>query len=474
MKRSILYLMIMALFAAVSCDDKLELNPYDALETGDAFTSPSDFSNAARGLYSGLLRGSYYGGWFISVPDITSDNLIICSEGRNSKRTLHVWNFAANATWGGLWSDAYIVINRANLILENIDNLEDGAFKDNIRAEALAIRAMAHFDLARVFSVLPQNAGSDDLGIPYITSSDASQKPSRSSNVNEVYNLALDDLNTAATLINDDNGVGRLNYAAVQGLLSRVNLYLENWSAAITHSTNAINAAGDLAGTGEFGDIWIDQTETGVIFKAIITDQDNISPGVEYSQTGPTGVRSEYVADYAFYSSFSNTDVRKDAYFSTSAFAGKDFNHIAKHFGRPGSDVNVIDTKIIRLAEMYLNRAEAYYRDNQPVEALADLNELRSNRYTDYVAGIEVGTALLDAIKEERRKELAFEGHRFFDLKRWGETISRSAFGDESDGGGLALDPEAQTLDAGSFKFALPIPQAELNANSNMQQNPGY
>jgi len=99
------------------------------------------------------------------------------------------------------------------------------------------------------------------------------------------------------------------------------------------------------------------------------------------------------------------------------------------------------------------------------------LNDLRDLRIDSYVGG-ETGAALLDAILFNRRVELSFEGHRFFDLKRRGLAIQRSAFGDIIDGSGTPA--EIMVLPAGDYKFQLPIPTAEINANSNMQQNPGY
>ena len=77
-----------------------------------------------------------------------------------------------------------------------------------------------------------------------------------------------------------------------------------------------------------------------------------------------------------------------------------------------------------------------------------------------------------DAIQFERRVELSFEGHRFFDLKRRGESVQRSTMGDIIDGSGTP--PDFPTLDADNFRFQLPIPIAEINANQNMVQNPGY
>lgn len=459
-----------------ACADRLDLDPFNAVGTDNAFQSAGDFSNAVRGMYSGMRAGDYYGGRYIATPDILSDNLIICSEGRLSQQTTHYWNYGGNNTWL-LWDDGYRIILRANLILENIDALEDGAFKNNVMGEALAIRALAHFDMARLYCPAPQHAPTA-LGIPYMTSSDASQKPSRPP-VTETFNLIIQDLEDAAALISDDNGEGRLNQVAVNGLLARVNFYAGDNAGAIAAATAVIDDpnAPAVATAAQFDDLWKDGNAAGVLFKMKITNQDGTSPGVQYSQTGAEGVRSEYVADYAFYTEYENSaeytgDVRLDVYFQTSDFAGETFNHIAKWFGRTGAPANLSDVQVLRMEEIYLTRAEARALTNQ-AGALADLNVVRDQRYTSYTGG-ETGAALLAAIRLERRKELAFEGHRFFDIKRMNVGISRSTFGDYADGSGGALPSNALNLPAGDGRFSLPLPQSELNANSNMEQNPGY
>lgn len=470
-KYIIIALSAILIFGLSACDKRLELKPFDAIETELAFQTPTDFTNAINGAYSGLTRSGYYGGQHILMPDVLADNVILCSEGRRSKQSIYIWEMSGDLTWSLIWTDAYKVINRATQVLENIDILDAGDFKNNIEGQALALRALAHFDLARAFSKAPAQAGGGDLGIPYITSSDATQKPSRPS-VAETYNQIVAEMESASQKIGE-NGVGKLGKTSVDALLTRVYLYMGDWSKVSERAASVINAS-SVASTADFANVWQDESDSGVLFKVEISDQDNISPGVEYSQTGPDGTRSEYVVDYDFYTKYSDTDVRKDAYFSTSPFTGKDFNHIDKYSSRPGSDLNVTDIKVIRTAEVYLNRAEALANQGMDAAALADLDVIRANRYTDFVTGSETGNDLKAAIDLQRRLELAFEGHRIYDIKRKGESINRSSFGDEADGSGLPTPAAASTMPAGDTRFEFPIPQSEINANTSMQQNPGY
>ena len=141
----------------------------------------------------------------------------------------------------------------------------------------------------------------------------------------------------------------------------------------------------------------------------------------------------------------------------------------------PNHQNGVIDPKVIRSAEVTLNKAEALFFLGQEGQALAALDELRSNRYSDYTAGSESGSDLLAAIQLERRLELFAEGHRFFDLKRWNLGISRSATdGEFIDGTGTPVPAAFLNLSAGSHLFEMPIPQSEINVFPEFQQNPGY
>lgn len=471
MKKLIYIFLLTGFMGIVSCEDKLELEPFDALDASAAFNTKTDFEKALKGAYAFLRDGNYYGGEFYLLPDAISDNLIICSEGRFSYQDYYLFNVNGNIAWFQLWRATYDVIMRTNHIIENIGNLEDGSFKNNILGQALTLRAMAHFDLARVWAKAPQFAGGSDLGIAYVTSTDASSSPARGT-VAETYTAILTDFDAAVPLIGADNGTGFLNLAGLQALRARYFLYVGNKSSAKSAADAAITASvnGGVSSITDFPDIWDDLTENGVIFKVINTDLDDVGVGVVYNQSSPDGIRSEYVPDFAFYSQFQATDVRL-SYFETSDFAGSSFNHVVKWLFRPGSSQAVVDMKVIRWAEVYLTRAEAQ-AGTDDAAALADLDAVRSQRYTGFVSGGETGAALAAAIQLERRLELAFEGHRLFDLKRQGLPINRSDNGDYSDGTGINPDPSVLNLPAASPKFQMPIPQEEMNANENMQPNP--
>jgi hypothetical protein len=138
---------------------------------------------------------------------------------------------------------------------------------------------------------------------------------------------------------------------------------------------------------------------------------------------------------------------------------------------RPGQTNGEVDYKILRAAEVYLNKAEAHFNLGNESSARSALSELRTRRYLNPPNG-ESGVDLRDAIRLERRLEFAFEYQRFFDLKRWGLSVNRTNAGDQADG--LGTPSDVLNLTAGSALFQLPLSQQSLDVNPNLQQNPGY
>lgn len=472
MKKFILAICSVCLVGLGSCEKGLELGPYNSATIAQAFESDSDFANAVRGMYASALGGSYFGGSMISLPDILSDNVVVARTGRLSNLSFYEWRYTADGTWG-LFATAYTGIRRANAILENIDRLPAGASKENYKAEALAFRAMAHFDLVRLYGKAYTQASDTDLGVPYVTSTDATLKPSRES-VKTNFSKIETDLKAAEAAIGSANGIYRFNKAAVSALLSRVYLYEGKWQESADAATRSLALSSNPGGLADYARIWTDAVNTGVLLKLQIVDKDRITPGVEYSQSSASGVRNEYVVDHLFLQSFKANDVRTAASVRLTTFNGQPYNSVAKWFGRATGNANVTDSKVIRVAEVWLNLAESLANLGKNAEALTALNNLRKNRYTDFDAGnfSESGNALKTAIDLERRLEFAFEGHRLFDLKRKGNGISRSSRGDKADGTGTPA--RFLSLAATDYRLQLPLPSNELRVNSNIQQNPNY
>ncbi|TAJ15351.1 RagB/SusD family nutrient uptake outer membrane protein [Marinilabiliaceae bacterium JC017] len=478
-KLSILLFIVSVFFTA--CDDKLELTPYDGLTDDQLFATADGFETAIKGVYSGFRDYGYYGeskGIMIG-PDIIADNLMYNKAGRQTQRSLFEWRNTAVDESFGLYERGYKIISRANRILDNIEKLKEGDFRNNIEAEAKAIRALVHFDIARTYCKIPtQNEDANaSLGIAYVETFDPSATPRRQGNtVSGTYTKIVNDL-LAASKINEDNGEGRLGKAAISGILSRVYLHMGDYAKANQEADKVIAMGVPVAKREDFGNIWIDSYKKNILFEIRITDQDRVRPGVSYSQDAQGEIKSEYVVSYPLYLLYSDADIRKSTTIQTSDFKENTYNHVAKYLGRATGDKNVIDGKYLRMAEVYLNKAEALAEDtdvSNDGDALKALDAVRSQRYSPFVSGNETGQALKDAIQLERRLELAFEGDRFYTLKRRGEGVMRSDHGEWADGTGTP--PVVKELKASSFRWQLPIPQGAIDANPELKedQNPGY
>lgn len=465
--------------AMFSCDDEInDLQPFTEGNPETFFNTVSAFQNGVDGAYSQLRNYYSATNGYQGMPDIMSDNVILAATGRLSNETMYDWRYVpTTGTVEFYWSEAYEAINAANLVIGQIDNLADGEDKNNILGQALAARAFAHFDLVRYYGKIPTqsaDAGSS-LGVVYMKVEDGDTgdpfaQPARET-VASNYAEIIGDLERAADLVSDDNGEGRFDKDAVYGLLSRVYLYNGEYEKVIS-AANQVSE--DIATAAQLPNVYLDATNAGIVYELSVNTSSESrynNVGVIYSQTVSGNVRSEYAAAYDYVQLLDPDDVRSEVAVFDATYDGNNYNAIKKFIGETGQVNGLVDVKIIRAAEVTLNKAEAQYRLGREAEALATLNELRDKRYSTYTGG-ESGAALLDAILTERRIELAFEGHRFFDVKRLGEPIVRSDFGDLADGTGTP--PENLVLPAGDYRFQLPIPQAEINANPNMEQNPGY
>ena len=482
MKKIIYKITVLALIIGgfTSCDGELDQIPFDELATGQAYLSVADFENATRGIYKTLVSEAMYGGsdggGMLDAPDVLADNVTFAQKGRGSRRTLHNWQYSSSSEPMSLmYRRAYEMIYRANTLIEKSEGF-DGSNKATVIAEAKALRALGHFNVATFFAQIPTEsaAANGSLGVAYVTTADFAAKPARLT-VAESYDLIVTDLKEAIVDLPAASAPGRLNKDAANILLSRVYLYMGQWQNSIDAASTV--AAAPAARANVVG-VWEDTSLDGVLFhipnyKPTL----DITPGVTWSQFGVNTLVPEYVVSYPLMQLFASDDIRKDAYTFDAKNGPLKFNAIKKLFLRKPSTADPdpapgrVNFKIFRAAEAKMNIAEAQYNLGNEGAALTALDAVRTKRYTTPPSG-EVGVALRDAIRLERRLEFAFESQRFFDIKRWGISVERGGFGDEQDGGGTPSD--AQLLPAGSDKFQLPIAQNALDLNPNLKQNPGY
>ncbi|MBV8253521.1 MAG: RagB/SusD family nutrient uptake outer membrane protein [Chitinophaga sp.] len=449
-----------------SCNKMLDIKPTDQVDGEDIFKSLTTVNRAVLGVYAGWEPE-----YTLRIGSVTADECVIGTKNagvNGSAQNLFRWAFTGyDPEIVAPWTNAYQVINRVNRILEGLpkvpaQNKEEEQQKIHLQSELLAIRAFEHFELYRMYG----SAGvynPDAYAVPYVTTSDINAKPARPT-VAAFFKALEQDLTKALENSDEATDITRMNQAAMYALQARVALYTNNWTSALENADKA-TANNKLAERTEFPGIWTDKNNAEVIFKLKRTNQSAMRPG-DIWKNASLGIVYFAPAQKLLHAYDAENDIRFDAYFDHDPALVADGqlpDVIAKYAGADGAE-NRNDIKVFRTGEMYLVRAEAYTNLGRLQEAAEQLNTLRSKRIEGYEAETFTDAqALKAAIQEERYLELPFEGHRFFDLKRWGLPVNRLA-GDTGDDGQLSLNPSA-------IYYYLPIPQAEILSNPNIRPN---
>ncbi|MBC7873374.1 MAG: RagB/SusD family nutrient uptake outer membrane protein, partial [Ferruginibacter sp.] len=433
----------------LSCKKAIDLKPAHNIDGSNFFTKIDDYELALTGTYARLLQDSYYGngnngsGPFAGLPDMMSDNLFESSESLANYQSFSRWNYVADDVFvQDIWEDGYRVIQQANITLRGLDKFagSDPGAVNRIKAQALALRAMAHFDLLRFFGE-QFDRNSTAKGIAYVDHFDIEQKPSRLT-VKETYDKIEADFKMAKTLMlsmdQSIQGTGAggtersyIDDLVVNGFLARMYLYANSLDSAVKYSTLCINAR-PLASRANFPNIWLDATTSEVMWSVKF---ESLNAGVGDLMFYAVGNRASYRPTANLLNLYDPVnDVRYPSYYR-SLLRGAARNttparivlikYDAKQPNLSKPD-GIVNFKALRTGEMYLVRAEAYARMGGAgiASGLADLNTLRAARIAGYVSEVLPAAALLQAIADERRKELAGEGHRFFDLKRTTRNIN--------------------------------------------------
>lgn len=462
-----------------SCNKMLEIEPENQLDSDKRFKDLDDYYFSLIGTYSLFRNTSHYGATdgaanaFVTLPDMLADDLLSSKkENLGNELVFSQWSYtSAENQIEDVWTNAYAIISQANQTLRGIDGLagKDQGKVNRIKSQALAIRALVHFDILRYW--VNDYANSNAPGIPYITKYDYEQKPVRGT-VGETFSKIEKDLLDARALMQDmdddiNTGGSRafIDEYAVDAILARMYLYKTDYDKAIEFASYVIDN-NSLADKARFELIWQDAVNDEVLWSAVFTSGQG-GPGTNVF--APDVNRSQYYPNPDLINKYDvNNDVRANSYFAVvTSRGGVDRLVLSKYLAKtallskPDGTVNF---KALRVGEQYLIRAEAYAKSSTPDESAAmdDLNTLRAARIYGYVPQSLSGQALLDAIELERRKELVAEGHRFFDLKRKGITQREVVRADE-------------TLPANSYRWAWPIPRNEIDVNPAIKpQNDGY
>ncbi len=443
-----------------SCKDSfLELSPYTQVPNDAAVSTEADLLVALRGTYAQLRSANLFGRTIPVIGDLGADNVFLSS--RNSGRYFAFDQYVvttANADYEGYWNNAYTAILRANNIINA--KLTDNANVNQIKGEAYALRALLYFNLVRSFAKSGDMAAE---GVPVVLTYDPTLKPKRNT-VQEVYTLIQADLDKAYASMAEYNGSARFSKFAARGLAAKVAFYQGDYAKALTLATEVINSGGfTLLTSGAVPSYWANAASTSNKVETLfeVSADATLNAGTDelgyiYNQAG----YGDLLANEELYKLYSDTDVRKKLITIGSRAQAENPAYIVNKYQNVAGDRD--DKKVLRLSEVYLIAAESAARTNKEADALKYLNTLVAQRDASLVYA-STGDALIEDIITERRKELAFEGDRFYDLNRLKRDIVRV-------GGKYQL----RTIPfSNNFRIG-PIPQSERNANPNISQNAGY
>lgn len=443
MRTKFLYLFYIVLFT--SCSSFLEVDPRSSI-SGEGIIKDETSANAAiSGVYDALR--SYYSVDYQSIAYLSGDNVQWTGSQSQVQEFINNRVNPENSTIASTWNGIYTTINRANNVINTLDNYEgDGipaAVKDNVLGQAYAIRGLAYFDLVRVWGGVPliteptEKVG-DNIGIERST-------------VEQTYQQVIDDLNLAEDLLPSATDRFAFNKKTVWALKARYHLYQKNWEEARDYA------------------------------KLLIDDQSNyelIAPYYSFFKNNVTGTRESVFE--LFYSANEANPHRAQwqpqtnggtrqwapseeliALLTNASTAGARSQLIARdnqnrwygdlYYRGTGAD----PTYVIRIAELYLIRAEAYAELEEYDLAVDDLNSVRERALLVGRSYTTSKTDVLLWIEDERRLEFAFEAHRWFDLVRTGR--AQQVLGVTE-----------------SFRLLLPIPYSQILADPALKQNPNY
>jgi tetratricopeptide (TPR) repeat protein len=449
MKRSYIFYFFLVAITAGSCKKFLEVTPQDAISDDLTIVDKASAQTALRGVYRALSADSYYGSSFQSIGYLQGDNIQWTGSQSIVQQFIDHKVKADNATVAAVWSGIYATINRANFIITKVPQLVDATLTDADRnqftGEAYFIRALSYFDLARTWGgvqivLTPTLSSSDKTGI-------------KRSSTAETYTQVLADLTKAESLLvapTAQNPV-RANKETAWALLARYYLYQKNWAQAENYASRVIANTTNYQLLKPYSNFFNPSsaiaTKESVFELSYSTTYTNSHRG-QWQPPANGGTR-QIAPNDAFVALVNNPLIggnRNVLVAKTSA--GLWYGNL--YYRSPATD----PAYIIRIAELYLIRAEARVQQDNLNGALADLNAVRNR------AGLAGSTAvtkddILLAIENERRIEFALEPHRWFDLVRTGRT-------------GAVLGVTDVT------KFVLPVPATELLADNSLEQNTGY
>lgn len=486
---------LMVLF--VGCD--INTSPYDGKANEEALDDVQGLKAATLGNYQAFIGDGYY--YYIKhyfyMSEFPGDNVSL--SGTTTDPLFYAYNYGHTPNMGNaeiLWREGYSIIQGANKVIEAIGE-ESSPELDQLKGENLFLRALVHFQLVNTFGRPYTQNPEQNLGVPIVDYTDIDKRPERAT-VKEVYDFILNDLEQAASLMNKDKSSSYASTQVANALLSRVHLYMEHNEKAAEYATKVIDSGRySLASTETFKEYFRlknennpetifaikftkeDDKGSGNIGSMYYRSDDGVGWGEMYASKSYRDLLDQYEEDarHAFiepqYKRDDNGNIEEDENGEPIVLERNGYpRYYVNKFNYQQGIVSLSSPVILRLAEMYLNRAEANAKMNNNQKAINDVNKIRRRAGLSgsqlYSTGDLKGHAtVLDVVLEERRLEFAFEGHRKFDVFRNNRVMHRDYPGTH-----LNTGPAAKKIQPDDPRVVFYIPENEIQLNENLKQNP--
>ena len=496
MKKLNIYLMagLITLTAITSCKKINSLDPHDQIDLNTAFQTVKDAAAWDAGTYASF-RG--YKSFASSIIDIQADQMnISLSEGNNNANQYKWGAFLSNSDVSGLWVNSYSYIANINVAIAGFKNIKtnndaDAAKLKQYTGDLYLARAFYyHALILRYAKPFEPATAATDPGVPDVTVYNINAQPDRST-VKNVYDQIISDITTAESMlagVTGSQGAQNFNIDVATALEARVRLHMHDWAGAYAAANKLISAGTYplINKLAAFQDYWYNDSSQEDIYQPFVnSSNEQASSYLAYLNfgTGTNAYNPSYIPSQWVIDMYQDGDIRKATYFTQYPVNMNGIKAnlylINKYPGNPalnpGGTVSNYENapKTVRVAEMYLIAAEAAANNSNPAAALTALNLLRSARGIGNVTVLS-GDALTQAIRDERFRELAFEGFRLDDLKRWHLGFTRRAPQDVNvlltGTGTISLN-----IAADDNKFVWGLPSNDLTLNPNLKpQNPGW
>jgi hypothetical protein len=505
MKKRIFTIITLVVFAASSCKN-LNVNPSDSISTGTIVTTSDGLTNALNGAYAlfkdhiefnGLVdQNNMYLRQFYHLSDFASDD-IVCGQ-VTTDPLYYSFSLGHSPSQGNTryyWYLSYKIITGVNTVIDAVEKSgKTDATTNQLLGECYFLRAFCHFNLVRLFGK-PYSVDPNAPGIILRTNLTDPAKKARST-VKEVYDSVIADAEKAATLMTQPRGVQYASQEAAWSLLARVNVYKEDNAKAIEYANKVINSGKfTLATKTTYPTLFANATTSSeTIFCIAFTAVDDYGKfgsiaSMIYSD-GNSGWGEEYASSSLRAAMAPHPeDVRWSYIVPLSNGAGGvqkkngiEVYYISK-FSFQGGLPNLSSPIMFRLSEMYLIRAEAEAKTGATAAALDDVDMIRKNRGLEgslYNKVLPGGKTALDVVLDEKRIEMAFEGHRTYDVFRNKRTLNKAYWGYHL-AGLKETDVDLSKTPAGYPNLTVPytnprtiyyIPIDEVLSNPLATQNP--